>query len=134
MDDILEELNTQNIDLDDFVPPRPPEIPPIVSSRQAPVQSTAYPTTNMDRFVEPYPGDAGQGIQKSETRFEKWLEIQEMEGRDPWEPFASKKEWALTEWLMKNVGQRSTDEYLKLPIVCEVVFKKITCTHQLLLG
>jgi hypothetical protein len=120
MDDILEEFYTQNVD--DFVPPPSPRTPPATpnpTSRRPTVEDAAYPTTNMDRFVEPYPGDAGQGIQRSKTRFEKWLEMHEAEGRDPWEPFASKEEWALTGWLMKNVGQKSTDEYLKLPIVCE---------------
>ena len=84
----------------------------------------------MDCFIEAYPGDAGQGIQKSKTRFEKWLEIQDIEGTDPWQPFASKEEWALTRWLMNNVGQKSTNEYLKLPIVHEVVlYIKNACTH-----
>ena len=33
-----------------------------------------------------------------------------------WELFASKEEWDLTKWLVKNVGQKSTDEFLKLQI------------------
>ena len=45
--------------------------PPHLTGRQVTVDDAAYPTTNMDRFVEPYPSDAGQGIRKSKTRFEK---------------------------------------------------------------
>ena len=128
MDDIFDGFDTQ--DVDDFVPPPPPGTPPHLTGRRVTVDNAAYPTTNMDRFVEPYPGDAGQGIRKSKTRFEKWLEIQDIEGTDPWQPFASKEEWALTRWLMNNVGQKSTDEYLKLPIVHEVVlYIKNACTH-----
>ena len=83
-------------------------------------RGNAYPTTRMDRFIESYPGDAGQGMRKSKTCFEEWLAIQEAEGKKPWEPFASEQEWDLTRWLIKNVGQKSTDEFLKLPIVSEI--------------
>ncbi|KAF8233248.1 hypothetical protein L208DRAFT_1267596, partial [Tricholoma matsutake] len=38
-------------------------------------------------------------------------------GENTWAPFASQEEWDLSQWLMKNVGQNSIDEYLKLPIV-----------------
>ncbi|KIJ90638.1 hypothetical protein K443DRAFT_36586, partial [Laccaria amethystina LaAM-08-1] len=51
--------------------------------------------------------------------FETLLEQQTADGKQPWEPFASKEEWQLVTWLMANVGQNSTDEYLKLPIVRE---------------
>jgi hypothetical protein len=122
--DILGEFNTQNVE--DFVPPPSPppasRNPPNLTSRRATVKDAAYLTTNMNRFVEPYPGDAGRGIRKEITRFEKWFNRDsDVGGKSPWEPFASKEEWALAGWLMKNVGQKSTDEYLKLPIVREVV-------------
>ena len=34
-----------------------------------------------------------------------------------WAPFEDQAEWNLACWLIKNVGQKSIDEYLKLPIV-----------------
>ncbi|KAF8219621.1 hypothetical protein L208DRAFT_1338875, partial [Tricholoma matsutake] len=40
-------------------------------------------------------------------------------GENMWAPFASQEEWDLSQWLMKNVGQNSIDEYLKLPITRE---------------
>jgi hypothetical protein len=69
------------------------------------------------RYVEAFPGPAGVPLRTEKTRFENLLEIQRLEGKDPWYPFASRREWGLVEWLMKNVGQKSTDEYLQLPIV-----------------
>jgi hypothetical protein len=117
----LEAVDTRIVDDFDFVPPSPPRRATVEDNdneqRNTYLRETS--TTQMDRFVEPYPGDAGQGLRKSKTRFEKWLEIQEAEGKKPWDPFASKEEWALTGWLIKNVGQKSTDEYLKLQIVSE---------------
>ena len=77
-----------------------------------------YPTSTIPRFIEPYPGDAGQGIRKCKTRFEKWFKNQS-DPKNPWDPFASKDEWSLTMWLLKNVGQKATDQFLKLPIVSD---------------
>ncbi|KAF8868528.1 hypothetical protein BD779DRAFT_1397671, partial [Infundibulicybe gibba] len=53
------------------------------------------------------------------TKFELLLENQIRDGTDQWAPFASQEEWGLAVWLMKNVGQTSTDEFLKLPAVSE---------------
>jgi hypothetical protein len=69
------------------------------------------------RYVEPFPEPAGVALRREKTRFENLLERQQLEEKAPWEPFASRTEWELVEWLMKNVGQKSIDEYLKLPIV-----------------
>ena len=55
------------------------------------------------------------------TRFECWQEIKKCEGKNPWDPFANKEEWDLTVWLIKNIGQKLTDEFLKLPIVSEFI-------------
>ncbi|KAG1825196.1 hypothetical protein EV424DRAFT_1471780 [Suillus variegatus] len=38
------------------------------------------------------------------------------EGEDPWSPFEDAEEWDLAQWLVKNLGQTRTDEFLKLPI------------------
>ena len=72
-----------------------------------------------NRYIEPFPGDAGHSIQKSKTRYEVWLENQRCEEKNPWDPFASEDEWALTMWLINNVGQKATDQFLKLRIVSE---------------
>lgn len=69
------------------------------------------------RYVEPFPGPAGDTLRREKTRFEILEEQQKLEGKAAWEPFASRAEWELAEWLMKNVGQKSTDKYLQLPIV-----------------
>ncbi|KAF8223722.1 hypothetical protein L208DRAFT_1315423, partial [Tricholoma matsutake] len=42
---------------------------------------------------------------------------QENQGEHTWAPFEDQAEWDLACWLIKNVGQKSIDEYLKLPIV-----------------
>ena len=117
--DILEELDyleDYNLELvDDFIPPSPP--------RRATVEDIwdddeiIYGTAPIEHYVEPYPGEAGQGMHISKMQFKIWLEEQEVEGKNPWEPFVSKEEWVLTQWLIKNVGQKATDEYLNLPIV-----------------
>ena len=64
------------------------------------------------RFVRPYPRPAATPICRGKTKFETLLEQQTADGMQPWEPFAQ-----LATWLMANVGQTLTDEYLKLPIV-----------------
>ncbi|KAG6821782.1 hypothetical protein H0H92_000911, partial [Tricholoma furcatifolium] len=56
-----------------------------------------------ERYIHKYPRPAD--------------ESQEKEGKECWAPFAGEEEWELATWLMKHVGQKSTDEYLKLPIV-----------------
>ena len=70
-----------------------------------------------NRYSESYPRSAGQPIQKEKTEFEMFRDSDRASGTQPWEPFLSKKEWELATWLMKNVNQRATEEYLKLPIV-----------------
>lgn len=75
------------------------------------------PNKKPKRYVEPYPDPAGQALRREKTRFEIMQDTQRCHGVSPWTPFASRDEWELVEWLMKNVGQRSTDDYLQLPIV-----------------
>ncbi|KAF5377941.1 hypothetical protein D9615_006759 [Tricholomella constricta] len=68
------------------------------------------------RYVKEYPLPAGQWIRQAKSSFELLLERQVAAGKAIWEPFASEDEWQLAMWLMKNASQKSTDEYLKLPI------------------
>ena len=71
----------------------------------------------LKQYVEAFPGPVGDPLRQEQTRFEKLDDLQQLEGKAPWELFASRDEWGLVQWLMRNVGQGSTDEYLKLPIV-----------------
>lgn len=68
------------------------------------------------RFFESYP-NAGRPIDEGKTVFESYCQHKEDEGEDVWAPFADEEEWGLAEWIIKNLGQTRTDEYLKLPIV-----------------
>jgi hypothetical protein len=104
---------------DDFVIPLSPRRASVEEEHEDEGGNT-YPTAQGERFIESYAGDAGKGLRKTKTRFEVWLENQRGEEKNPWDPFASEQEWALTMWLMNNVGQKSTDEFLKLPIVSKL--------------
>ena len=89
-------------------------------------------------FIDLFPGAAGEALRHEKTCFENLQHTQQLKGETPWAPFANKAEWGLAEWLMWNVGQKSTDEYLQLLIVswhlCSIwknslFFKKIK-SHQ----
>lgn len=114
---------------DDFVPPVNP-VPVQPQSKRARVEEVededCVPRPHYTRFVRPYPRPVGTPIRKEKTKFETLLEQQAADGKQPWEPFASKDEWQLATWLMANVGQTATDEYLKLPIVSKRIL-----THSL---
>jgi hypothetical protein len=45
-----------------------------------------------------------------------WKEEQNLYRENEWAPFDNQKEWDLAKWLIRNVGQKSTDEFLKLQI------------------
>ena len=117
------EVNTDNVE--DFVMDFPPVEREVVDNNGHEAGNT-YQTMDVDRFIESYPGDAGQVIEKSKTRFEEWFENQRNEQKIQWDPFASEEEWALCMWLIKNVGQKSTDDFLKLPIVSKISMPFIT--------
>jgi hypothetical protein len=76
------------------------------------------------RYIEAFPGPAGETLRQERTPFEVLEGMQREEGRAPWDPFASRAEWELAEWLIKNVGQSSTDKYLQLPIVSREIWLK----------
>lgn len=71
----------------------------------------------VSRWVEAYPSSAGATKGMGETDFVKVQEQQRECNEDPWAPFESRDEWELAQWLLRNVGQNATDEFLKLPIV-----------------
>ena len=68
-------------------------------------------------YSEAYPRSAGQPFRKEKTEFEKFRDNDSAAGRQAWEPFSSKKEWELARWIMNNVNQKATEQYLNLPIV-----------------
>lgn len=71
----------------------------------------------VSRWVEAYPKLAGATKGLGQTEFAKVHESQGESDKDPWSPFESQDEWQLAQWLLHNVGQNATDEFLKLPIV-----------------
>ena len=68
------------------------------------------------RYRVSYLGGA-EILGEGKTRFQQWQEEKKLNGENGWAPFENQKEWDLAQWLMRNVGQKSIDEYLKLPIV-----------------
>ncbi|KAG1874425.1 hypothetical protein F4604DRAFT_1880885 [Suillus subluteus] len=73
------------------------------------------PFSYTGRYFEPQ-ADAGWALHEGETKFERYRRHQEEEVEDRWSPFEDVEEWDLAEWLVKNLGQTRTDEFLKLPI------------------
>ncbi|KAG2340776.1 hypothetical protein BDR05DRAFT_1032465 [Suillus weaverae] len=67
-------------------------------------------------FFDPQ-ADAGWALYEGETKFEGYKRDQEEGSEHPWSPFEDTEEWDLAQWLVKNLGQTRTDEFLKLPIV-----------------
>ncbi|KAG1894285.1 uncharacterized protein F5891DRAFT_1131006 [Suillus fuscotomentosus] len=59
---------------------------------------------------------ASQTLREGQTSFERFQQYKECMGEDKWAPFNDGEEWGLAEWLVKNLGQTRTDEFLKLPI------------------
>jgi hypothetical protein len=70
-----------------------------------------------NRWIEDFPGNAGKQGDQAQSYFEKLRGEQKRHGLSPWTPFRDGEEWELAQWLMMNVGQNSTDKFLKLPIV-----------------
>lgn len=86
----------------------------------SPAQSTSPSPgghKKVSRWVESYPKSAGATKGIGQTEFAKMHELQTERDQDPWAPFESHDEWQLAQWLLHNVGQNATDEFLKLPIV-----------------
>lgn len=85
-----------------------------------PAQSTspgAGGREKISRWVETYPRPAGVTKGLGQTEFGRVRESQIERDQDPWAPFESQEEWQLAQWLLQNVGQNATEEFLKLPIV-----------------
>lgn len=95
-------------------------------------------SSETSRYIEPCPAslDAGAPISaKKQTNFKRMRDERlhrrnnEDEGDSNDEdqmfwPFADEEEWDLARWLIRSVGQSSTDKFLKLPIVSQVNYVK----------
>jgi len=75
------------------------------------------PPGTQSRFIEYYPHHVAEHLRREQTAFESLKTRLEADKKQPWEPFESEEEWELASWLLKNVSQKSTNDYLKLPIV-----------------
>ena len=98
--------------------------PPPTTSQRATVEEIpdedAIPQSTREfRYVEAYPENekAGATWGTGTPLFESIRLQQERDGDSIWGPFADEAEWELAEWLLRNVGQKQSDAYLKLPIV-----------------
>lgn len=106
-------------EVNDEAPEFPPDRPSATPSRRATVEEVVdegdvYPGT---RFVEPCLAEwkAGAVWGHGVPAFEK---IREEQGGHNWGPFEDQDEWELAQWLICNAGQKQTDAFLKMPIVC----------------
>jgi hypothetical protein len=118
------------------VPEFPPEelpafIPPKrlghLASNSEPDQSTPEPPSKRARVEEADDEEAGgchrwaqefegaaEELGEGKTLFEEIRESQEAMCEPPMAPFLDEEEWDLARWLMKNVTQMATEEFLKM--------------------
>jgi hypothetical protein len=57
---------------------------------------------------------AAEELGEGKTLFEEIRENQEAMCESPMAPFLDEEEWELARWLVKNVNQKATDEFLKM--------------------
>ena len=69
------------------------------------------------RWAKEFDG-AVEVLGEGKTLFEEISESQEAMCEDPMSPFLDEEEWELARWLMKNVNQTATDEFLEMKGVC----------------
>ena len=122
--DTLEAINIED-EPADFQPPQTRSLSPDdldtsePKSKQASVEEVEDEDAPKVRcYMENYPGQAADILGQTETKFECLHSDQALQGINPYSPFTDSEEWELVRWLMKNVGQNKTDDFLKLPIVC----------------
>ncbi|KAI6026905.1 hypothetical protein BKA83DRAFT_4463011 [Pisolithus microcarpus] len=69
------------------------------------------------RFTKAFEGIAAKILGSRKTLFESWEEAEALDDDSMWAPFRDEEEWELARFLMKNIGQNKTDEFLKLGMV-----------------
>jgi hypothetical protein len=84
------------------------------------------------RYIEYFPQEymAGATWGRCKPLFESVDEEQKRVGGSCWAPFEDEDEWQLAEWLIRNVGQKQTDTFLKLSIVSSI-FHASVCQYIL---
>jgi hypothetical protein len=118
-----EALNDDEFNLhQQFPPPPPPHDEPQPHSQQAAVEPEVPSNEEIKdggRYIENFPEEylAGATWGRGKPLFESLDEERREEGGSHWAPFEDEDEWQLAEWLIRNVGQKQTDNFLRLPIV-----------------
>jgi hypothetical protein len=69
------------------------------------------------RWVQEFDG-AAEELGEGNTLFDELRKTQEAMCEPPIAPFADEEEWELARWLLKNVTQTATEEFLKMKGVC----------------
>lgn len=118
------ELAEQRLDDEERNPQQLPR-PPLPDEPQPhPRRATEKVPSNEEvnnggRYIEYFPDEflAGATWGHGKPLFESVYENQKRVGGCRWAPFEDEDEWQLAEWLIRNVGQKQTDNFLKLPIV-----------------
>lgn len=73
---------------------------------------------NADRYAQEFDeGLAAEVLGLGKTSFEALKDVQDASGNGAYAPFADHDEWKLAEWLIENVNQQATEDFLKLSIV-----------------
>jgi hypothetical protein len=121
-------MNVDNDEIADYPgyipPPRqnPESTPPSLAYAEASAQRQRVTIEEIEdpeshKPIKRTPRSVADILGMGKTAFEEIRDAQIKSGAHPWEPFADEEEWGLARWLMKNVNQGATDEFLKLPIV-----------------
>jgi hypothetical protein len=102
-------------------PPPPPQDEPQRRGRQPTVEDVTDDEEVDDggRYIEYFSEEclAGATWGRCKPLFETLDDERVRYGGSRWAPFDDEDEWQLAEWLIRNVGQKQTDTFLKLPIV-----------------
>ncbi|KIK26765.1 hypothetical protein PISMIDRAFT_94556, partial [Pisolithus microcarpus 441] len=64
-----------------------------------------------------------------QTAFENMREVQDGFGGSTYSPFEDREDWELAQWLINNVNQRATDEFLKLQVTRTQIRPSYRSTH-----
>ena len=84
------------------------------------------------RYIEKFPKEylAGATWGDCKPLYEYLDEEQKREGGSRWGPFEDEDEWQLADWLIRNVGQKQMDIFLKLPIVNYFLYCFMNTFHE----
>ncbi|KAH7905274.1 hypothetical protein BJ138DRAFT_1138330 [Hygrophoropsis aurantiaca] len=107
---------SHNVDIDEDVRPNLPD----QRARVEEVEDEESAGWNPSRFAQVFPDEhAAEILRPGETVFEQLKKRQDSDGVGPFGPFADAEEWDLAQWLIKNMNQSATEEFMKLPITRE---------------